>query len=244
MKEQGWTPHPNRYRDAVPIALGVAAGTTSGITFGLVNVEKNAKRTKDYVKKRDMFKTKEVVEAIEVDAGDEEDDFVEEAETMEAAIETPQTLGKITEPIVVEHEIATKPVSAAAVTGFETIVPQPEGLGIAIENTTITEEVFTGPTVSIATEASAPSVDAIAATEPKKTKKEALFSQVTVMNKTVRSFTFKKDKKEKETTISVTEIPCDAESPVVDTGAGVGHGTVEKLDGPPTYNFVPKECVA
>ena len=58
MREMGRTPYLNRYRDVLSITLGIAAGTTDGMIFGRLNVEKNAKRTKDYMKKKekDFFK--------------------------------------------------------------------------------------------------------------------------------------------------------------------------------------------
>ena len=259
MKEMGWTPHPNRYRDAVPIALGVAAGTTAGMSFGLISVEKNAKRTKDYVMKKDLFKTKELVETKGIDAETEEDEVVdaeiEEAEVVEEVedaespmeqTQAPETAA--TENVVLEHRIARKPVPAPAANTTEAATSQPEDLAIVAETTTITEDTSMVSTEPIASESHAPSeVDACAAIEPKMTKKEALFSQVSVMNKKMRSFHFKKDKEEKETTISVTEIPSDVLSPVVDTDADavLSHGIVEKLDAPPMYTSEEaKECVA
>ena len=51
MREMERMPHSNRYRDVLSIPLGIAAGTTGEMMFGFLNVEKKAKRTKDYVKK-------------------------------------------------------------------------------------------------------------------------------------------------------------------------------------------------
>ena len=254
MKEMGWTPLPNRYRDAVPIAIGVTAGTTAGMSFGLINVEKNAKRTKDYVKKKDLFKTKELVEAEEIDAETEEaetaeakvkvTEVVEKVQVAEPHMEHTQTLETTTEHVVVEHSIARKPVPASVATNAEAKTLQPESPGTNTEITTITEEDPVISAESIATDAHAPSVDTCPATELKMTKKEAIFSQVSVMNKKMRSFTFKKDKEEKETTVSVTEIVCDAQSPVGDADAVVGHGVVERLDSPPMYTSEANGCVA
>ena len=247
MKEMGWTPHPNRYRDAVPIAIGVAAGTTAGMSFGLISVEKNAKRTKDYVKKKDLFKTKELVETNGIDAETEEAEVVEEVEIAESPMEhtqDPETAP--TEDVVVEHRIARKPVPTPPATSIEAATSQPEDLAIVAETTTITEDTSMVSTEPIAIETHAPSVvDVCPATEPKMTKKEALFSQVSVMNKKMRSFHFKKDKEEKETTISVTEISGEVQSPAVDADAVISHGIVEKLDAPPMYTSEEaKECVA
>ena len=257
MKEMGWTPHPNRYRDAVPIALGVAAGTTAGMSFGLINVEKNAKRTKDYVKKKDLFKTKELVETKETDAETEEaeaddaetevaEDVVEEVEVAESPVEYAQALEMtITEHVMVERRIARKPVPGPAATDIEGATPQPEVLAIVAETTAVAEDTSVLPADPIATtERHAPSVDVCPSTEPKMTKKEALFSQVSVMNKKMRSFHFKKDKEEKETMISVTEIACDVQSPVVDADAGISHGIVGMLESPPMYASEENECVA
>lgn len=245
MNEMGWTAHPNRYRDAVPIALGVAAGTTAGMSFGLINVEKNAKRTKDYVKKKDLFKTKELVETKEIDAETEEADVAEEVEVAESSLERTQTHEATAEPVIVSHSIVRKPVPVPAPAATNTIAApsQPEDLNTAVEITHDTPVVSTEPT---ATEPPAPSVDACPAAEPKPTKKEALFSQVSIMNKKMRSFGFKRDGEEKETTVSVAEIACDARSRGVDAEAGavVGHGVVEKLDGPPLYTAEAAECVA
>ncbi|KAK4692407.1 hypothetical protein P7C71_g4789, partial [Lecanoromycetidae sp. Uapishka_2] len=249
MKEQGWTPHPNRYRDAVPIALGVAAGTTHGMSFGLINVEKNAKRTKDYVKKKDLFKTKEVVESQEVDVDGEEIDVDEEVAEflMETTctLEAKDALETTTERVAVEHSIARKPVPVRAASNSDADVSPSEGLGLVAESTIISKDTSVVSAVPITKKSTIPVTDEeVTATELKKSKKEALFSQVSVMNKKMRTFTFKKDKEEKETTISVTEIPCDAESPVMDADAVLGHGAVEKLDSPPTYTSVQKECIA
>ena len=242
MKEQGWTPHPNRYRDAVPIALGVAAGTTSGMTFGLINIEKNAKRTKDYVKKKDLFKTKELVETEDTDAETEEAGIVEEVEDAESSTEHAQVVETTTQHVVIEHSIARKPVPARAATNTEAEPSHPENLGTVIETTTTTEDTSVISAEPIPTETHSLPVDTCpAATEQKMTKTEALFSQLSVMNKKMRSFNFKKDKEEKEvTTITVTEIACDAQSPVVNVDAVVSHDVVEKLDSTPEA----KECVA
>ena len=254
MKEMGWTPHPNRYRDAVPIALGVAAGTTSGMTFGLINVEKNAKRTKEYVKKKDLFKTKELVESEDTDAESEEAEIVEEVDVAESAVENTQAAETTTENVVVvvEHSIARKPVPARATTGTETGAAatnteadssHPDNLDTVIETTTTTQDTSAEP---IPTETNTPSVDASpATTEQKPTKKEALFSQVSVMNKKMRSFNFKKDKEEKEaTTVTVTEIACDdAQSSVVDVDAVVSHDVVGKMDSALVYASEVKGCV-
>ena len=243
MKEMGWTPHPNRYRDAVPIALGVAAGTTAGMSFGLISVEKSAKRTKNYVMKKDLFKTKEVVETGGDDNETEEAEGVEEGEVAEFLLELTQALDTTSEHVVVEHSIAKIPVPAPPTPNTEAETSQPEGLPIVTESTTTTENksmVSAEPT-GVATPA--PSIDA-PATELKMTKKEALFSQVSVMNKKMRSFTFKKDKEENETTISVTEIACEDQIPVANAEAVVSHGVVEKLDGPPIYTSEAMECAA
>lgn len=244
MKEMGWTAHPNRYRDAVPIALGVAAGTTAGMSFGLINVEKNAKRTKDYVKKKDLFKTKELVETKEIDAetDTEEADVAEEVEVAESLTERTQTHEATPEPVAVSHSIVRKPVPAPAATNTIAAPSQPEDLNTAVEITHDTPVVSIEPT---ATEPPAPSVDACPAAEPTPTKKEALFSPVSVMNKKMRSFGFKRDRDEKETTVSVAEVACDARSPAMDAEAGtvVGHGVVEKLDGPSLYAAEAEECV-
>ena len=267
MKEMGWTPHPNRYRDAVPIALGVAAGTTKGMSFGLINVEKNAKRTKDYVKKKDLFKTKELVETEGIDSETEQAaELVEEVELAELSVRT-QTLEATTEHVAVTHSIARKsvPIPAAINTGPEadtithSIVREP-GLTPAEINTgpeadesqpesfveinAITEEPSPVSIDVIATETYAPSEETLPATELKMTKKEALFSQVSVMNKKMRSFHFKRDRDEKDTIISVTEIACDAQNPGLNVGAGIDDDMVEQLDGPQTYVSEAKECVA
>ena len=243
MKEMGWTPHPNRYRDAVPIALGVAAGTTKGMSFGLINVEKNAKRTKDYVKKKDLFKTKELVETEGIDSETEQAaELVEEVEIAELSVRT-QTLEATTKHVAVTHSIARKPVltPAESNTGPEADESQPESF---VEINAITEEASPVSTDVIATETYAPSEETRPATELKMTKKEALFSQVSVMNKKMRSFTFKKDKDEKDTIISVTEIACDTQNPGLDMGASIDDDMVEQLDSPRTYVSEAKECVA
>lgn len=257
MKEMGWTAHPTRYRDAVPIALGVAAGTTAGMSFGLINVEKNAKRTKDYVKKTDFFKTKELVETKEVDAETDEAEEVEGLEITESSIERTQALETTTEHVVVEHSVATKPVPAAETEEAEVVeedevadssTERTQALGTTTEHTTITEATSVVSAADpTAPETHPPSADARPATttttEPKTTKKAALFSQVSVMNKKMRGFHFTKDREEdKVTTVSVTEIAGDAQSPAVD--AVVGHGVVEKLDSPPLYASEAQECVA
>ena len=254
MKEMGWTPHPNRYRDAVPIALGVAAGTTSGMSFGLINVEKNAKRTKDYVKKRDLFRTKEVAEtgdtnaeAEDTDAEIEEAATVEEVEVAESSTEHTQVVETTTEHVVVvEHNIARKPTPARAATKIEAeSMSHPEGLDTVVSTTTIAEATSVLSAEPIATETHTPSADAYPPTEQKMTKKDTLFSQVSVMNKKMRSFNFKKDKEEKKetTTVTVTEIACDVQSPVVNVDAVVSHDVVRKLDSPPMYTSEAKECV-
>lgn len=245
MKEMGWTPHPNRYRDAVPIAIGVAAGTTAGMSFGLISVEKNAKRTKDYVKKRDLFKTKEVVGTKETDAETEEakdaeakvsvTEVVEEVEVVEPPMERRQTPEKTTEHVVVERTITRKPVPVSATTSADAETSQPENHDVVAEITAITKKTPVVSAEPMATETYAPAVDPCPETEPKMTKKEALFSQVSVMNKKMRGFTFKKDREQKETMVSVTEVVCDAQGLVVDADAGVGHGVVENLDSPPMY---------
>lgn len=244
MIRQGWTPHPTRYRDAVPIAIGVAAGTTAGMSFGLINVEKNAKRTKNYVKKKDLFKTKELVEIVENDAETEEAEIAEEVEVAEPSLECTQALETTPEHVILGHSIARKPKPAPTATKTEADILQPENLGTVAETTTITEDTFTVSSESTATETHAASIDACPATELKMTKKEALFSQVSLMNKKMRSFNFKKTKEEKETTVSVTEIDCDTQSPVVSTDAVTIHGVVEKLDSPPMDTSETKECFA
>ena len=239
MKEMGWTPHPNRYRDAVPIALGVAAGTTKGMSFGLINVEKNAKRTKKYVMKKDLFKTKELAENEGIDSETEQAaELIEEVEIAELPMEPTQTLEATTEHVAGTPSIARKPVPgpSATNTGPEAdtsthgmarnsvpppaemnTVPeaeksQPEGFS---ETNAITEEPPPVSTEVIATETHAAAEESHPSTELKMTKKEALFSQVSVMNKKMRSFNFKKDKEEKDTIVSVTEIACDAQGPGV-----------------------------
>ena len=253
MKEKGWTPHPNRYRDAVPIALGVAAGTTSGMSFGLINVEKNAKRTKDYVKKRDLFKTKELVEIEDIDAETEEAEIIEEVEIAESSTEYAQAVETTIEHVVVvEHSIARKPVpvraatntEVGAATNTEADSSHPDSLGTVNETPTTAENTSAEP---MATETPTLPIDASpATTEQKMTKKESLFSQVSVMNKKMRSFNFKKDKEEKETTtVTVTEVACDAQSPVVDVDVdmALSHDVVGKVDSSPMYTSEVKEFV-
>ncbi|KAM0805786.1 hypothetical protein BDR22DRAFT_183888 [Usnea florida] len=256
MKEMGWTPHPNRYRDAVPIALGVAAGTTKGMSFGLINVEKNAQRTKKYVMKKDLFKTKELAEAEGIDSETEHAaELVEEVEIAEYSVEPTKTLEATTEHVASTPSIARKPVPSPSATntgpegdtsthilarkpvttpaemntGPEAGTSQPEGFietnaipegppPVSTEVNPITEEPSPVSTEIIATETHAPAEETYASTELKMTKKEALFSQVTVMNKKMRSFNFKKDKEEKDTIVSVTEIACDAQGPGVCAG--------------------------
>lgn len=246
MKEMGWTPHPNRYRDAVPIALGVAAGTTAGMSFGLINVEKNAKRTKRYVKRRDLFKTKELVETNESDNEAEEHEVVEEIEVTELSMERTHAVDTNTEHVVVESSTARDPVPAPAAANIEAENSQPEGLRTLVEITAFTEGNSAATAVPIATEIHAAFVDACPATTQRNSKKEALFTQVSAMNKKMRSFSLKKDKEEKETKTSVTEISCNAQNPIVDADADavVSHGVVEKLDSPPMYTSEAKECDA
>lgn len=249
MKENGWTPHPNRYRDAVPIALGVAAGTTSGMTFGLINVEKNAKRTKDYVKKKDLFKTKELVETKDIQAETEKDEAVEEVEAAESPMEQPQALETTAEPVVSEHSILRKPVPGPTATNTEPETSQPEGLGIAVEESSITNDASVITAEPDITETHpppthAPCVDASPTVEPTTPKKGALFSPISAMNKKILSFSFKKDKEEKETTVSVTEIACDADSPVMHADVVVSNSFVERLDSQPVYTSEVKEFVA
>ena len=235
MKEMGWTPHPHRYRDAVPIALGVAAGTTSGMTFGLINVEKSAKRTKDYVKKKDLFKTKELVGSEDTDDETKEAEIAEEVEVADSSPEHTQAVETTTEHVIVEHSIARNPVPVSAATNTDVELSHPGCLGTVVETTTITEETTVVSAEPIARETHSPCADTCPASEQKMTKKEALFSQVSVMNKKMRSFNFKKDKEEKDTTITVTEIACDVQSPAANADTAVSHGVVEKLDGPPMY---------
>lgn len=265
MKDMGWTPHPNRYRDAVPIAIGVAAGTTAGMSFGLVSVEKNAKRTKDYVKKKDLFKTKELVETKEDGVETEGAEFIEEGEVAESSTERTQALETPTEHVVVEHNIARKPVPAPAApnTKVETSQPenftvvaesttttdakpsQPDSLGTVAESTTITNGTPVVSPAPVTTKTPAPSTDAHPATEPKTTKKKALLSQVAVLNGKMRSFAFKNGKEGEATTVRVTEVACDDQAgPVPDADAVVRHGVVEKLDGPPEYASEAQACVA
>ena len=240
MEENGWKPHPNRYRDAVPIALGVAAGTTSGMTFGLINVEKNAKRTKDYVKKKDLFKTKEVVETKDIQAETEKGEAVEEVEAAESPVGHPQPLETTTEPVVSEHSILRKPVPAPTATNIEVETSQPEGLGIVVEESSVIKDASVIVAEPIITETPlppthAPCVEASPTTEPTTPKKSALFSPISVMNKKILGFSFKKDREEKETTISVTEIVCDVDSPVVNA---------DVVDRQPAYASEVKEYVA
>ena len=241
MKEMGWTPHPNRYRDAVPIALGVAAGTTKGMSFGLINVEKNAKRTKKYVMKKDLFKTKELVETEGVESETEQVvELVEEVEVEveELSAERTETLEATTEHVAVTHSIERKsvpsqvttntepeadttthniarkptPTPAAPTTDPEAAKSQPE---TSIEITTTTEAPPPLSTEVIAT-AHAEETPPAPAPELQKTKKDALFTQVSVMNQKMRSFHF--GKKDKEAIVSVTEIGCEG------LGAGVCTG--------------------
>ena len=244
MKENGWTPHPNRYRDAVPIALGVAAGTTSGMSFGLINVEKSAKRTKEYVKKKDLFKTKELVENEDINAETEKNDMVEEPEAGEFPVECTQSLENTAKPVVSQHSIVRKPVPAPAATTTELETPQPEGFGIVVERYTVNEDASVVATEPIVIETHAPSIDAQPPTDPKTTKKASLFSPVSVMNKKILGFNFKKDKEENAPTVSVTEIACDVQSPEVNTNAVASHGAIEQLGSPPMYISEAKECVA
>lgn len=245
----------------MPIALGVAAGTTSGMTSGLINVEKNAKRTKEYVRKRDLFKTKEVVEVREVDVeGDEVEsnkvksdkvDVVEEiniiggSEVIEVPTEVSHALETTTErAIVVEHTIASELVPAKVPASNNSEAIQPKGHGFVVESTTLTTDTAIVSVGPITTETPTTAVDEITATELKISKREDLFSQVSLMNKKMRNFTFKKSSEEKKTTISVTEIDRDPESLVMNADAFVNHGIVEHLDNAPTYTFVSKDCVA
>ena len=255
MKEMGWTPHPNRYRDAVPIALGVAAGTTKGMSFGLINVEKNAKRTKKYVMKKDLFKTKELVETEGIDSETEQAAELVEVEIEELSVEPTQTLEATTEHVagtpsiarkalptqaaidtepeadMSSHSIARKPVSTPAEISSEAEADKSRPKSF-IEISTITEQPSPVSTEIIATETHDPTEEPHPATEQKMTKKEALFSQVTVMNKKMRSFHFKKDKEEKDTIISVTEIACDGQGPGANVDAGIAQ--VEQLNSPQT----------
>lgn len=236
MKEMGWTPHPNRYRDAVPIALGVAAGTTKGMSFGLINVEKNAQRTKKYVMKKDLFKTKELVETEGVESETEQAaDLVEEVEVAELSMEHPETLEPTTEHVAGLPSIARKSVptqlaitiSPEADTSTPSVarkpIPTPGATNpvpetaqsppeTSISMTSITEEPpIVSPSVILPETINPPLTEPHQASELKPTKKETLFSQVSVMNQKMRSFTFKKDKEEeKGATVSVTEIACDA----------------------------------
>lgn len=263
MKEMGWTPHPNRYRDAVPIAIGVAAGTTAGMSFGIINVEKNAKRTKDYVKKKDLFKTKELVETKEGGPEAEEDDVVEEMEVAESPLDSTQVLESTVTNVDMKHTVVRKPVPAPAAPETEvgmkhSVVRKPVSLPAATkteadtsilkrsvlvaEVTTLPQNTSMSSAESVATEEQTPSVDACLTNGAKTTtKKEALFSQISVMNKKMRSFNFSKDRDGKETTISVTEIACDDGQGRVVVGADAvmshTHSSVEILDGPPMYNI-------
>ena len=265
MKEMGWTPLPNRYRDAVPIALGVAAGTTKGMSFGLISVEKSAKRTKKYVMKKDLFKTKELVETEGIDPETEQADEFVEVEVAELSMEPTETLEATTEHVAVTHSIARKSVPTQAAINTEpeadttthNIARKPVSTPAEIDSrteadksrpqsfveiNTITEEPPTVSTEVIANETPAPAEEPHPATEPKMTKKEALFSQVSVMNKKMRGFNFRKEKEEKDTIISVTEIACDAPSPGVNVDAGIDQ--VEQLDGSRTCVSEVKGCVA
>ena len=332
MKENGWTAHPTRYRDAVPIALGVAAGTTEGMTLGLINVQKNVKRTKDYVKKTDMFKTKELAENKVNDAGDagiQNVDVVDHSDGVSALTEISDAKALTEESVVVEHTIARKPVpvpatgkpeAAYTIAGQTTTsnmvlekttsetedvnpatvaavdheprktkkdsllsqvsivnkklrtitrtqsapvddsVPnasiqanieassgpatlqseevKPDDLGIDVEQEKFTSTVTTTETTTV--EGAEPTTDS---KTTKTKKKEALLSQVTLMNKKMRTFTFKKDKEEKGTTVSITEIPYDAQSPEEPSNTDDGHGLAEKLDSPPIYAAEAKRYV-
>ena len=248
MKENGWTPHPTRYRDAVPIALGVAAGTTSGMTFGLVNVEKSAKRTKEFVKKRDLFKTKELEEtSTEVDVEIEKTDSVVEGKTVvieelqvsDPSTEDTQALEPTAEPIITEHIIARKPVPApapiAASDTIKAIPPQHQDDDLELITPLPTKDTsaeISSPPVPIPTEEEAASP---APTELKPSKKQApLFS---ALNSKLHTFSFqrKEVKDTKSVSVSVTEIEiADDQSPPliktagVDNDDGIGHGGVGK----------------
>ena len=248
MKDMAWTPHPTRYRDAVPIALGVAAGTTSGMTFGLINVEKNAKRTKDYVKRKDLFKTKEMVRTEEVDAECDKDDvLVEEAEVAEPTLALLQTTP---EQAVSETTIARKPVPVPgpAATYIEAVTPQPEVHDIVTETTKDTSALSAEPPpLPTETRPLPYSADpsSLATTEPKTSKKkETLLAQVSVVvNKKMRGFSFKKDdgkaETQTETVVSVTEIAGEVDGSVM---MGTDTVVVKRLDSPPP--MYAKECVA
>ena len=244
MKENGWTPHPHRYRDAMPIALGVAAGTTSGMSFGLINVEKNAKRAKEYVKKKDLFKTKELVEKEDTNTATETDDIVEEPEATESPMERIQPLENTAKAVVSQHNIARKPVPNPAATNTDFETSQPEGLGIVVKKNPLTGDASVVATEQIVIGPHAPSANAQQVTDPKTTKKASLFSPVSMMNKKIFGFSIKKDKEEKAPTVSVTEIECDVQSPEVNTDAVVGHGVIEQLESPPMYTSEAKECAA
>ena len=149
MKENGWTPHPHRYRDAVPIALGVAAGTTAGMTFGLINVEKNAKRTRDYVKKKDLFNTKELVQTDKVLGTNETEgvEVVKEVEPAEITVERTQTPSTtITESVTTQHTILRKPLPNTAAT--ETQVKTSQTQSLSIETTNATSIPTAEPTIT------------------------------------------------------------------------------------------------
>lgn len=227
MKEEGWTAHPTRYMDAVPIALGVAAGTTHGMSFGLINVEKNAKRTKDYVKKKDMFKTKEVVEdsrdqsetenavdATETETKEDEGeikitDDLEDLENLDPMTEHTEVPDAPTEHAVLEHKIPRKPVPTRELMPSKAETSPANEVDVVLESALITSEPSRTPSDPLSPQSPTPSTEHIPAANHKKAKREVLLSQVSLVNKKMRTLTFKKDQDEKATTVSVTEIASD-----------------------------------
>ena len=74
-------------------------------------------------------------------------------------------------------------------------------------------------------------------------QKSSPIFQVSVVSKKMLSFGFKKDKEEKENNISVSEIACNAQYPIIDAIAIFCDGVDEKLDSPPMHVAEAKECV-
>ena len=210
MKEMGWSAHPNRYRDALPIALGVAAGTTSGMTFGLMNVEKSAKRTKDYVKKKDMFKTKEEVEIKVMEAETKEEVEIQgmEAETTEGV----QIQGVEAETEVVAEEVQAAEISTELSTEHTSLDPstQPVIIGHTIARKPVPLPLPTVPppqTPSLAApQEPTPTETHLPAPEATPITKESRFTQ---MNKKVRTFNLRKEKA--VAIVSVAEIASEGE---------------------------------
>ena len=179
----------------------------------MVNVEKGAKRTRAFVKKRDLFGTKEVE-----DTGAEKADFVEEEmaavevmEEIQQANPSPEPTQPLdpttTSPIITNHTIARKPLPiAAAPDPIEEIPPQQQQKD-DLEITTNDTPPISAPSPS--------ETDPVrnlaepAATEPHLSgskKQTPIFSQ---LNKKFHGLTFKKEEKETTTIVSITEIACE-----------------------------------